>query len=89
MEETIFKPEQMTIVQWGEHLDSIKKYSVDNEMDYASAWTYGRTVFAIRGEFYVRPLRFRSMPLVQIGQRELKELYETPGTRFLVVHQVN
>lgn len=88
MEETIAKPKPMTIAQWGEHLDTIKQYSIENEVDYASAWTYGRTVFTIQGEFYVRPLRFRSIPLAKMSQRELLELYETPGTPFLCVHAV-
>lgn len=89
VEETIVEPEQMTIAQWREHLDSIKKYSVENEMDYASAWTKGRTVFAIQGEFYVRPLQFRLIPHIKMNERELLELHENPGTSFIVVHQVN
>lgn len=88
VEETIDKPKPMTVAQWGEHLDIIKKHSIVNEVDYASAWTAGRTVFAIQGEFFVRPLRFRSIPLVKMSLSQEKEFYQNPGTPFLVVHQV-
>ena len=88
VEVTVSETKEMTGSQWSEHLNLIKKYSIENEVEYASAWTYGRTVFAVQGEFFVRPLRFRSIPLAKMGERELLELYESPGTPFLVVHQV-
>lgn len=79
---------EMTVAQWSEHLNTIKRHSIENEAEYASAWTQGRTVFAIQGEWYVRPLRYRSIPLTKMSEGELTELYETPGTPFLFVHAV-
>lgn len=78
-------PDEMTLVQWRQHIKAIKHYSVENKLDYASAWGEGHTVFACKGKLFLRPSGSRTINPEEMSEKEVEVLLETPGTPFMVV----
>lgn len=80
--------EGMTPEKWRQHINDIKGYSILNEMDYASAWGDGHTVFAIKGSLHLKPKGHRSILEKEMTESELEMLSELPGTPFMAVRPV-
>jgi hypothetical protein len=76
------------IQEWQQHVEDIKRYSIEKERDYASHWTNGRTIIVIKGLLFVRPLRYSIMLTIQMTDLEIREVSETPGIPFFEIHPV-
>lgn len=78
----------MGIEEWQQHIEDIKRYSLEKERDYFSPWTNGRTAIVIKGMLFVRPLRYSVMLTIQMTDVEINELLQTPGTPFVEIFPV-